>query len=71
MSRFNSSGSKNHRITFMGKDWYRLSWSVDRYTKGSRLRFPTGHSRDTDFAGAQRFAVKWGVRMPEPKQTTA
>lgn len=49
----------------MGHDWFRLHWTVDRYYQGSRLRFPRGASRDTDFAGAMRFAIKWGLPMPQ------
>lgn len=53
-----------HRIRRIAHDHYRLSWTVDRKYVGSRLRFPTGYSRDTDEAGAIRFARKWDVRMP-------
>lgn len=48
----------------MGDDWYRLHWTYDRYYSGSRLRFPQGRSRDTDLAGAQRFAKKWDLSAP-------
>jgi hypothetical protein len=64
MSRFNSSGSKGHRIVRLSADLFRIYWSVDRYYPGSRLRHPTGYSRDTDLAGAKRFAKKWSVPMP-------
>jgi hypothetical protein len=64
MSRFRSSGSYGHSIYRMGEDWFRLHWTVDRYYSGSRLRFPRGASRDTDEAGAKRFAKKWGVQLP-------
>jgi hypothetical protein len=64
MSRFRSSGSYTHRLKRMGRDWFRLYWTVDHYYPGDRLRYPRGHRRDTDFAGARRFAKKWG--LPEP-----
>ena len=71
MSRFNSTGSRGHTITRIAPDCYRLHWTVDRYTKNSRLRFPTGHSRATDEAGARRFAKRWGCAFPEPKDGSA
>lgn len=68
MSRHHSSGSKGHWIARVGFDHYRLSWIVDRYYEGSRLRFPTAYRRDTDKAGAERFARRWGVTMPEARE---
>lgn len=65
MSRFSGGGSKGHKIQRLDSSWYRLRWTVDYYYSGSRLRFPRGFSRDTDEAGARRFAKKWGVKMPE------
>ena len=59
MGRYSSSGSYSHRIQRIGRDFYRLHWTVDRYYQGSRLRYPRGCSRDTDEAGATRFAKKW------------
>lgn len=64
MSRWNSSGSKGHHIQRIGWGCYRLFWTVDRYTKNSRLRFPTQYSRDTDVAGAIRYAKRWGCALP-------
>jgi hypothetical protein len=43
----------------MGRDWWRLHWTVDFYYSGSRLRFPRGFTRDTDMAGARRFVKRW------------
>lgn len=65
MSRHRSAGSYGHRLQRIGFDHYRLSWVVDRYTATSRLRFPTGCTRDTDHAGAVRFARRWGLEAPE------
>lgn len=67
MSRHNSGGSYGHRIHRVAADHYRLTWTVDRYVKGSRLRFPTGHSRDTGLVGARRFAKKWHLDFQEPQ----
>ena len=64
MSRHRSSGSTGHWIELLFSDCYRLHWTVDRYYTGSRLRFPTGCSRDSDLKGAERFAKKWGCAMP-------
>lgn len=73
MSRFNSSGSTGHRIRKIGDDWYRLGWTVDFYYPGDRLRYPRSFTRDTDLAGAKRFAKKWnvpGAWLPEDLQQT-
>lgn len=67
MSRHRSAGSYGHRIQLLMRDCYRLSWMVDRYYSGSRLRFPRQSTRDTDEKGARTFAKKWGVEMPEEK----
>jgi hypothetical protein len=64
MGRHSSSGSYGHSIRRFGPGHYRLSWTVDRYCRGSRLRFPTSTSRDTDARGAVRFSLKWGCDMP-------
>ena len=69
MSRYHSSGSKGQHIQLIAYDHYRLSWVVDRYYAGSRLRHPTVYSRDTDRAGAERFAKRWEIAMPEAKPT--
>lgn len=65
MSRYRSSGSCNHSVKRMGRDWYRMGWTVDFYYPDSRLRFPRRFNRDTDFAGAMRFAIKWDLPMPQ------
>jgi hypothetical protein len=66
VSRFNSSGSYGHSVRRIGHDHYRLHWTVDRYVSGSRLRFPTNYTRDTDTAGALRFAKRWGLGTTVP-----
>ncbi len=68
MSRIRSTGSSGHSVKRFGYDDYRLYWTVDRYCKGSRLRFPTQYSRDTDAAGAKRFIKKWGVTLRVPEE---
>jgi hypothetical protein len=64
MGRYTSTGSTDHHCQRLGYG-FRISWVVDRYYAGSRLRFPTRYSRDTDAAGAQRFCKKWGIKFPE------
>jgi len=64
MGRHRSSGSYGHRVSKVGPDHYRLQWTVDRYYAGSRLRHPRVDWRDTDKAGAERFAKRWGVEVP-------
>ena len=68
MSRFNSGGSYSHRINYLGDGCYRLSWVVDRHYANSRLRWPRRTTRDTDKAGAVRFAKRWGIDMPIDKK---
>ena len=65
MSRYSSSGSTGHGIQRFGPDEFRISWVVDFYYRGSRLRWPRQFTRDTDRAGALRFSRRWGVPMPE------
>lgn len=65
MSRFNSHSSYSHKCRKVGHDHYRLSWVVDRYVRGSRLRFPTTYTRDTDEKGAGKFCKKWDIDFPE------
>ncbi|MCC6752081.1 MAG: hypothetical protein IT371_30795 [Deltaproteobacteria bacterium] len=64
MGRFSPNPSKSHRVRRLGSDHYRISWVVDRYYRGSRLRHPTLYSRDTDLAGARRFAKRWKLDLP-------
>lgn len=52
-------------IGMIGFDHYRLSWTFDTKVAGSRLRFPRTITRDTDYAGAMRFAKKWELTVPE------
>ena len=66
MGRYSTNPSYNQRIVFMGKDWYRLFWTCDRYYKDSRQRFPRQFSRDTDEKGAIKFCKKWGLNLPYP-----
>jgi len=65
MSRHRSAGSYGHSIHRIGRDHYRLTWVVDRYYSGSRLRHPRVSDRDTDHAGAVRFARRWKLDAPE------
>lgn len=65
MGRHRSNGSYGHRIAKIGPDHYRLSWAVDRYYAGSRLRHPRTTARDTDGDGARRFAKRWDVEIPQ------
>jgi hypothetical protein len=46
--------------------YWRVCWTVDHHYPSSMLRFPRRHSRDTDEAGARRFAKKHGIAFPEP-----
>lgn len=65
MSRCRSAGSYGHGFQKLADDHYRLHWTVDRYYSGVRGRFPRVSRRDTDLAGARRFAKRWGLELPE------
>jgi len=67
MSRHRSASSYSHAIRLIAPDHYRLFWTVDHHYASSRLRHPRGHSRDTDLAGAKRFAKRWGVEVPSTR----
>lgn len=73
MSRYTSSGSSGHHCEYIPSfgGYYRLSWEVDYYYSGSRLRFPRQFSRDTDEDGARRFCKKWGLPLPDNLQPAA
>jgi hypothetical protein len=67
MGRFTGSGGYGHhceKIETRWGTWYEISWMWDRYYKGSRLRFPTGMTRETDEVGARRFCKKWNIPFP-------
>jgi hypothetical protein len=59
-------GGYGHNIAPM-PGFYRLSWKYD--VKHGRIRYPRIMSRDTDRAGAERFAKKWGLRVPTSAPT--
>lgn len=65
MTRYHKQKSTNHKCVYIERlDIYRLSWTVDFYYRGSRMRFPRRFSRDTDEAGARRFCRRWGIPLP-------
>ncbi len=70
MSRHRSQTSTGHRIKLLGSGDYRISWTVDYYYPGVRIRFPRTCQRHTDRAGAERFAKRWNVKMPEARAAT-
>ena len=59
------SGSFAHRIRREREDEYVISWRTE--VKLGRLRSMSTHSRDTNTAGAMRFAKKWGCEFPGVK----
>lgn len=62
--------SRSHKVREISHDHYRLSWTVDRYYRDSMLRWPRTATRDTDEAGAKRFAKRWNlaiIRKPDNK----
>lgn len=68
MGKITGSGSAySHNWRKIGFDHYRLSWTFDVKLQGSRLRWPRTMTRDTDEAGAIRFAKKWDLEAPNYK----
>lgn len=68
MGRYSGNNAGGHNVRVIEHGFtYRLSWTVDRYYSGSRLRHPVTYTRDTDEAGALRFCKKHGCTMPAPK----
>ncbi len=66
MSVHPPSGSYNHRVRREREDEYVVSWIV--YRKIGRLLARTRYSRDTNEAGARKFAKKWGVTINLPPE---
>ena len=64
MSRFRSASAYGHAIQHIGGGDFRIYWTVDRYYAGSRLRHPQTASRNTDRAGAERFAKRHKLTLP-------
>lgn len=64
MSRHSRQTAYGQRIKKLFSDCYEISWTVDRYYAGNRLRFPSGYSRTTNEKGGRRFAKKWGLDFP-------
>lgn len=67
MSRYSGQTSYSHHIHRIDSDTFEISWMVDRYYSGSRLRFPRRFGRITDEAGAKRFCKRWDIDMPKAK----
>lgn len=62
--RFSKQTSYDHQCKKI--TWgYEISWVVDYYYSGSRLRYPRTFRRITDELGAVRFCKKWNLEPPE------
>lgn len=68
MGRYSEQKSYNHRIDYVGWLTWRMYWTVDRYYSGSRLRYPTQFSRDTDEEGARRFCKRHELDFPRSEK---
>lgn len=69
MTRYRPAKAYGHRLKSMGADWYRMSWVIDFYYPNSRLRHPRLFTRDTDLAGAKRFAKRHSIALPTLDRT--
>ena len=65
MSRYGHQQSYGHHCQYVGWDAWSISWTVDRYMKNSRLRWPNTYTRVTDSEGAKQFCKKWGIEFPD------
>ena len=63
--RYKPQSSYGHKCSYIGWGAWQMSWTVDRYYEGSRLRFPTVYRRNTDEAGARRFCKRWDILFVE------
>lgn len=64
MGRYGRNPGYNFRCKPIGNGIYRLQWTVDRYSRYSRLRNPSSFSRDTEEGGARKFCKKHGLVFP-------
>lgn len=69
MSRYRPGRSYGHHIRDLriGRPRlgvFEISWTVDFYYSGSRLRYPRRFRRIADEAGAKRFCRKHELTMP-------
>lgn len=70
MSRFGPQKAYSFRLRRMGRDHYRMSWTIDKYYPESTLRFPKVYERDTDTDGAARFAKRHRLEFtPDPQES--
>lgn len=65
MSAIMRKGSRCHYIAWLAPNAFAISWEIDKTAMGSRLRFPIRRRSVTDRKGAERFAAKWGLVVPE------
>jgi len=65
MSALMRKGSGGHYIAWLAPNAFALSWQIDKTAMGSPLRFPIRRRSVTDRKGAERFAAKWGLVVPE------
>lgn len=63
MSRHGGGRSYGHRATELPDGGYSISWVVDYYYAGSRLRYPRTYHRMTDAVGAAKFCARWDIDL--------
>jgi len=65
MSRYSRQTSRNHGCQKLGDDTFIISWIIDYYYSGDRLRYPRGFSKITNSSKATKFCKKHGILFPE------
>lgn len=65
MGRYSANKAYNHKCRDIGGGLYRIQWTIDYYSKGSRLRNPVVRDSTTDLQGAKRFCKKHNLPAPD------
>lgn len=60
-------GGYGHQIRQLGPNRFIISWVWDKRYARRGIRYPRRMARDTDTAGARRFAKKWNLTFNEPE----
>jgi len=69
MGRFSPGHSYGHHCrVIQPDDTFEISWVVDFYYQGSRLRYPRTFRRITDTRGARRFCKRWELPWEERQE---
>jgi hypothetical protein len=71
MGRYGRNPGHGFRCKYLDHGIYRISWTVDRYSRYSRLRNPVPYDMDVEEPSARRFCKKHGLVFPIPDPVKA